>query len=1327
MEPPSPEQLLAVAKAQLGLSNIVADSYVPKVYLDELKLHLSLYPHDTNFRIKLEPNRGLGKVVCLEQGCDNLSIALVRRVKMYDGGKSDGLGSLSAYRYHIAEHPTHAKTRLTRVKAEKNGVLSHAPSSTLISIKRAKSSLVDLLDGSRQPPIASGSKPTPTSTPLRSERRVSSLVRVKPEPLDAETSQKRLLDVAFGADPDRPSGKSSFPHPPLSKKLKAEPSPKTPLSRINCNTGSSESVEVSKTQPPSLAVEDIRDNINKLQTRISTHQSLLDRLNRKRKKTKADLTRMTSYTRQIDDWRMQKNELNSSIPSMSSMTGTLSRTQAVSGVRYDESLTSLSVPPAYNTFNRLPITPSVKTTIGPMFTSNNLARPPVGQSVKSEIDYINFPLPPAFHNPIFAPPIVKQQEQPVASGSNVPLHDYEEPFGVGMDMDLDIYRGPSEDEYDPYKLPTQVLQQIGPVIPYLPVLQGIDHHDENGDYHGRGRDLFRGPEAKADDIDKFLLEAGNAEQFDGNASVDQALEKLGLRSQYDLIPGMEVALMPHQTIGVAWMLEKEQSSLKGGCLGDDMGLGKTIQMIAVLVKNRSDDLNCKTNLIIAPTALLDQWKLEIEMKTNCNLNCLIYHGSSKPKGKQELLKYDVVLTTYTTMALEWPDFEAEIKKKEKAKRKKAKGFIVSDSDEDSEDRPRKRNKESGLLFQVDFLRVILDEAQAVRNRRTRTSRAVTSLRAKYRWCLTGTPIVNSLVDTYGYLRFLMIRPWYDFKHFHGDIGSLEKKNPTLAVSRLQAVIATFLLRRMKDSLLDGKRLIELPDKTISLVRLEFSTEEREIYTTVESRTQAKFNRYLRAGTVLKNYSQVLVLLLRLRQICSHPSLIQENEAAFVSPDEVDNCAPEMSTELTRARRLVSPDFVSKMKARFKAAALQRMEAEKESADAVVEDEECPICFDALTDAVITPCTHTFCRDCLVGVLNTPFNTAPDEPTKFKGHERPCPSCRSPISQEKLFTREAFQPSDKDLAPAPESSSEDVTMTDVTNLSEALGKRQGVKRKRASRRLVLDSDDGMASEAESEEEEVDDDIKDFIVQSDEDEEEKDAHRNLRKRLGKRRAIVIDSDDEIEDSPEDKEVLFGVKKAPVSGEPIKLMARFLPSTKMKFMMKQLEKLLKERPEEKTLVVSQWTGCLQLVSDYLTEAGVIHVKYQGDMNRAKRDQAVRVFMSKDKARVMLMSLKCGGVGLNLTRANNVISLDLGWSQAIEAQSFDRVHRLGQTRPVVVQRLVIADTVEDRVLTMQERKQTLADGSLGEGKGKKIGKLSVKELASLFGLDHRGRLLTN
>jgi len=101
--------------------------------------------------------------------------------------------------------------------------------------------------------------------------------------------------------------------------------------------------------------------------------------------------------------------------------------------------------------------------------------------------------------------------------------------------------------------------------------------------------------------------------------------------------------------------------------------------------------------------------------------------------------------------------------------------------------------------------------------------------------------------------------------------------------------------------------------------------------------------------------------------------------------------------------------------------------------------------------------------------------------------------------------------------------------------------------------------------------------------------------------------------------------------------------------------------------------------MVSRYLTNGGFAHVKYQGSMSRDERGRAVRAFMAKDNARVMLMSLKCGGVGLNLTRANRepvsashavhdvlidlptgVISLDMAWSRAVDDQAFDRVSRL-------------------------------------------------------------------
>ena len=75
-------------------------------------------------------------------------------------------------------------------------------------------------------------------------------------------------------------------------------------------------------------------------------------------------------------------------------------------------------------------------------------------------------------------------------------------------------------------------------------------------------------------LDKFLVEAGNAEPFDGNVSVDKALKFLGLQNQQEHLPGMVISLMAHQILGVAWMVEKEQGSVKGGCLADEMGLGK---------------------------------------------------------------------------------------------------------------------------------------------------------------------------------------------------------------------------------------------------------------------------------------------------------------------------------------------------------------------------------------------------------------------------------------------------------------------------------------------------------------------------------------------------------------------------------------------------------------------------------------------------------------------------------------------------------------------------------------------------------------------------------
>jgi hypothetical protein len=143
----------------------------------------------------------------------------------------------------------------------------------------------------------------------------------------------------------------------------------------------------------------------------------------------------------------------------------------------------------------------------------------------------------------------------------------------------------------------------------------------------------------------------------------------------------------------------------------------------------------------------------------------------------------------------------------------------------------------------------------------------------------------------------------------------------------------------------------------------------------------------------------------------------------------------------------------------------------------------------------------------------------------------------------LFSLCAFEPSDTDLSRGHEE--EDVEMTDVPvkGKAKARAKRGARRMPDSDEVIVIDSD-----EEESEDDDDDDDMSDFIVESDEDEEEKDIRRALKRNRANRRPIVLDSDDE--DTPEDSEAIFGERpKTQISQEQIKLMPRFLPSTKMK----------------------------------------------------------------------------------------------------------------------------------------------------------------------------------
>lgn len=158
----------------------------------------------------------------------------------------------------------------------------------------------------------------------------------------------------------------------------------------------------------------------------------------------------------------------------------------------------------------------------------------------------------------------------------------------------------------------------------------------------------------------------------------------------------------------------------------------------------------------------------------------------------------------------------------------------------------------------------------------------------------------------------------------------------------------------------------------------------------------------------------------------------------------------------------------------------------------------------------------------------------------------------------------------------------------------------------------------------------------------------------------------------------------------------------SSKTEALLKILQATLKNKGS-KVVIFSQWTSFLTVIQRQLEEAGYTYTRIDGSMNTSQRDAAIRALDNDPSTRIMLASLSVCSVGLNLVSADTVILADSWWAPAIEDQAVDRVHRLGQTRPTTVWRLIMEGTVEERVLDIQGEKRELVNKAFQEKQGKK------------------------
>lgn len=178
----------------------------------------------------------------------------------------------------------------------------------------------------------------------------------------------------------------------------------------------------------------------------------------------------------------------------------------------------------------------------------------------------------------------------------------------------------------------------------------------------------------------------------------------------------------------------------------------------------------------------------------------------------------------------------------------------------------------------------------------------------------------------------------------------------------------------------------------------------------------------------------------------------------------------------------------------------------------------------------------------------------------------------------------------------------------------------------------------------------------------------------------------------------------------------LSNFQSSTKMEALMEELYKMQEEDGGCKAIVFSQFVSMLELLEYRIHAGGIGCVKLVGTLTLDQREKSIRAFREDPDVRVLLISLKAGGVALNLTVASRIFLMDPWWNPAAEMQAIDRTHRIGQYRPIVATRFIIENSIEERILRLQEKKRLVFDGTVG-GDASSMTKLTVDDMRFLFG----------
>ena len=356
-------------------------------------------------------------------------------------------------------------------------------------------------------------------------------------------------------------------------------------------------------------------------------------------------------------------------------------------------------------------------------------------------------------------------------------------------------------------------------------------------------------------LDRLLKNSNikNVTKDDEYKNIIDKIDNRNIDENMKLPNGLNASLRNYQETGFKWLKTLDLYKF-GGILADDMGLGKTIQLVSVIlsyVEEFNNDLNTencrednnsdnkernkpKTSLVICPSSLTLNWFNEIR-KFAPSLKVMLINGNvQERKSKIDIIDdYDVVITSYDIL---------------------------------------KRDIDNYKEKQYEFKFIIADEAQYIKNNNTQNFKAIKEVKAETRYALTGTPIENSLSELWSIFDFVMPGYLFSYRKFKELYETpIVKDEDGSAMRRLKMLIEPFILRRVKEEV-----LTELPDKTITILNNEMEEEQQRIYMSYMSQVKEEIETEISINGFEKSQIKILSLLMRLRQICCHPSLFIEN-------------------------------------------------------------------------------------------------------------------------------------------------------------------------------------------------------------------------------------------------------------------------------------------------------------------------------------------------------------------------------------------------------------------------------------------------------------------